>query len=139
MEVQCQLTGFLGADMFRNLVNIVHQTDRIAESIGIDILHQERLGFAFRQHKINFISTVHVAHLNGLVTEIIIFDSEESADFQQLVMKVHVSSPLCILVFIRIILPYFCLFVNTEPKSCIFANAKGVTAIRKRFTVTLLC
>ena len=42
-----------------------------------------------REHKIDFISTVDIAHLDGLVTEIIIFNSEESADFQQFIMKIH--------------------------------------------------
>ena len=89
VEMQGKLTGLLGADVLGDLVNVVHQSHGIAESIGIDVLHQERLGLSFRQHEIDFISTVYVAHLDGFVTEIFVFNPEESADFQQLVMKIH--------------------------------------------------
>ena len=89
MEMQCQLAGLFGTDMLGHLINIIHQTNGISEGIGVDILHQERLGLSFGKHKVYFISTVDVAHLDGFVTEIIIFNTEESADFQQLVMKIH--------------------------------------------------
>jgi hypothetical protein len=89
MEMQGQLAGLLGTDMLRNLVNVVHQSHRVAECVGIDILHQEGLGISIGKLKIYFISTVNVAHLDGIITEVFIFNPEESADFQQFLMKIH--------------------------------------------------
>ena len=89
MEMQGQLAGLLGPNMFSYLIDIVHQAHRIAECISIDVLHQERLRLTLGQHKVYFISTVDIAHLDGFVTEVLIVNTEESADFQQLIMKIH--------------------------------------------------
>ena len=86
MEVKCNLTGFLCPDMLRDLINILHQLDGLAESIGIDILDQERFLHSVRQNKLYFISLIDIADADGLISDICTLNAEESAHLLQLVM-----------------------------------------------------
>ena len=86
MEVQSGLSGLLGADVLRHQVDILHQTHRIPEGIGIDILHQERLGLTVGQQEVDLVGLVHVTHLNGFISQIFVFNFKQSADLQQFIM-----------------------------------------------------
>ena len=89
VEMQGKLTRFFGTDMLRDLVDVVHQRHRVAECIGIDILHQKRLGFAVGQTEVHLIGAVHIAHLNGLIAQIFVIDSEKAADLFQFLIQIH--------------------------------------------------
>ena len=89
MEVQGQLSRLFRPDVLRDLVNVVHQANGIAEGICIDVLHQKRLWISVRQAEIHFVGTVNVAHLNGFITQIVIFNAKSSGNFQQLVIQLH--------------------------------------------------
>ena len=89
VEVQGKLSRLFRPDVLRDLVDVVHQTDGIAEGVGIDVLHQKGFWISVWQTEINLVSTVHVAHLNGLVTKIVVFNAEGSGNLQQLLIQVH--------------------------------------------------
>ena len=89
VEMQGKLSGLLLPDMLRDLVNVLHQSHRISEGVSIDVLHQEGLGIALRQQKIDLIGAVDVAHLDGLITEILVIDAEQPAHFQQFLIQIH--------------------------------------------------
>ena len=74
VEVQSDLTGLFVADMLRHVVNVIHQRHRIAEGVGIDILNQERFGGSVSQQEIHLVGAVHIAHLNGFISQKFIID-----------------------------------------------------------------
>mgnify|MGYP003308560260 CR=1 FL=1 len=86
-----RLAGLLVADMLRHMINVIHQRNRVAERIGIDILNQERLGTAVRQSEIHFVCTIHIAHLNGLIAQEFIINPEQLADLMQLFIQFHIT------------------------------------------------
>ena len=94
MEMEGGLAGALCTDVLGDLVNVVHQADGIAESIGVHVLHQERLGIAIGENEIHLIGAVYVAHLDGLIPHIFIIDPEELAHFLQFLIQIHVLIPL---------------------------------------------
>ena len=83
------LAGLLGTDVLGHLVNVVHQTHRVAECIGVHILHQEGLGSAIGKQEIDLICMMNIAGLDHIIAHIFVINAEKSADFQQLIEKFH--------------------------------------------------
>ena len=77
-----------------DFIDVIHQTHGIAECIGIYILHQEALGLTFGQHEVYLICTMNVAAFDHFIAEIFIFNFKQSADFQQLIIKIHSKTPM---------------------------------------------
>ena len=86
VKMQTDLAGALSADVLGNLIDVFHQADGIAESIGVDILNQEGFGTAVLQKEIDLVGPVDIPHLNGFVSCKGILDSERFADLVQLII-----------------------------------------------------
>ena len=89
MEVQGQLSRLFRPDVLRDLIDVVHQADGVAEGICIDVLHQKGLGVPLRQAEIHLVGMIYIAHLDGFVTQIVVFNAKSSGNLQKLVIQVH--------------------------------------------------
>ena len=87
--MQSKLPRLFRPDMLGDAVDVVHQAHRIPEGIGVHVLHQEGLFLSVGQQEIHFVGMVHIAHLDGLVAQVLIGDPESSGNLQQLVKKLH--------------------------------------------------
>ena len=70
VEMQSNLTGFLGPNMLRHLVDVIHQLDGVPECVCINILNQERFILSIRQNKLHFIGFINIANADGFIANI---------------------------------------------------------------------
>ena len=79
----------LGADVLRDLVDVFHQGNGIAEGVGVHVLHQVGLWLAVGTDEFDSVCMIDIAGLNGLIADIFPFNAEPAADFFQLLIKIH--------------------------------------------------